>query len=116
MTPTQKRAPQEMRLLVAHQSFSGVFLYHPRVLGWLGISVPDFRKAQQHLAIPNSASAQDQSGDLLATALVIVYMEQKLADYKEEWELVVEKARSWLEGQCISDGGAVYREAAASLF
>ncbi|KAF3042782.1 hypothetical protein E8E11_003275 [Didymella keratinophila] len=112
---TQSPAQEVLRLLIAHQSCSGMFPYHPKVLGWLGISVSDFRKAQREVAVSSSASAQEQSGYLITTALVIVYMEKKLADYKDEWELVVEKARSWLEGQCVSDGGAVYREAAARM-
>ena len=113
---TQRSAQEVLRLLVAHQSFSGVFPYHLKVLEWLGISVSDFRNAQRDLAASGIASAQEQSGYLLTTALVIVYMEKKLADYKDEWELVVEKARSWLEGQCVPDNGAVYRETAARLF
>lgn len=113
---TQRSAQEVLRLLISHQSFSGVFPYHSKVFRWLGISVTDFRKVQQDLVVASSESVPERSDYLLTTAIVVVYMERKLADYKDEWELVVEKARSWLEGQCISDGGAMYQEAAATLF
>lgn len=44
--------------------------------------------------------ADKQRGEsLLTTALVIVYLERKLSDLKSDWELIVEKARTWLEGE-----------------
>lgn len=116
LAPTQTHSPQEiLRLLIAHQSFSGEFPYHAKVLEWLSISIPDFSTAQQDLTVSNSTSDLEKSGTLLTTALVIVYMEKKLASDKEEWELVVEKARSWLEGQWDADGGEACWEAAARM-
>ncbi len=40
---------------------------------------------------------------VLATALAVVYFEQKLAEEKATWELMVEKARGWLESECSAD-------------
>ena len=34
---------------------------------------------------------------LLSTAIVVVYLETKMEDEEDTWELVVEKARTWLE-------------------
>ncbi|KAF3032935.1 hypothetical protein E8E12_004772 [Didymella heteroderae] len=116
ITPTQTHSSQEiLRLLIDNQSFSGAFPFHHRVLGWLGVSIIDFRQAQQDLAVSSSASDQKKSGHLLTTALVILYMEGKLVSYQDEWELVIAKARSWLEEQCMSKRGDAYLEAAAKL-
>ena len=41
-----------------------------------------------------SASTADQ---ILATALVITFLERKMPDEEDTWELVVEKARMWLQ-------------------
>ncbi|KAF9106041.1 hypothetical protein BGX27_009340, partial [Mortierella sp. AM989] len=38
-----------------------------------------------------------------ATALVIVYFETKLEKEKETWELIVDKAKGWLEGEIGQD-------------
>ncbi|KAJ4384970.1 hypothetical protein N0V86_000575 [Didymella sp. IMI 355093] len=115
-TPPQTHSSQEiLGFLIAHQSFGGAFPYHPRVLGWLGISVSDFRQAQQDVSSSSSASEEGKSEYILATALVIVYLETKLAKHRDEWELVVEKARTWLEEQCVSDGGDAYLEAARRI-
>lgn len=115
--PTQQHSPQEtLRLLIAHQSFNGSFPYHARVLVWLGISVADFKKTQQHLAAADtSSSAAEQTGDCLATALVVAYLEKRLADYESEWELVVEKARGWLEGEAGTEGARAWVEVAKGM-
>lgn len=115
-TPMQTHSPQEtLRLLIAHQSFSGAFPFHANVLEWLRISVPDFSTAQQDLAASGSAPDLEKSANLLTTALAVAYMEKNLAGQKEEWELVVEKAKSWLEGQCGLDAGKAFLEAAARM-
>lgn len=52
----------------------------------------------------------------LSTAVVVVFLENKMEDEEETWELVVEKARAWLKD--VVDGGAlgeVWREAKAIL-
>ncbi|KAF2109629.1 von Willebrand factor type A domain-containing protein [Lophiotrema nucula] len=40
---------------------------------------------------------------VLATAIVVRYLELKMADEEETWELVVEKARAWVEDQLSAD-------------
>jgi hypothetical protein len=41
---------------------------------------------------------------VLATALVVVIFEEMLGMWKGSWELVVEKARKWLESEVGLDG------------
>jgi hypothetical protein len=52
--------------------------------------------------------AHEISGKVVGTALVIAYLEGRLQGMKGSWELVVEKARGWLEGM-----GEGYLEGAA---
>lgn len=113
LTPSDS-SQETLHYLIAHQSFSGVFPYHSRVLGWLSISDADFRRVLRETCINVD---EVEGAYLLTTALVIVYMEKKLGEFKGEWELVVEKARSWLEEEREGrDGGAdVYLKAAARL-
>lgn len=112
--PTTPR--QILSLLLTLQSFNGAFPYHSPMLSWLGIPVSVFRSAEAGLSASVSATLDGETtgADVLATALTIVYMESKLALFRDEWELVVEKARGWLEGVC-EDGGAAYLEAAAKM-
>jgi hypothetical protein len=40
----------------------------------------------------------------LLTAIVVVFLERKMADEEDTWELVVEKARKWVEDKLEEDG------------
>lgn len=40
---------------------------------------------------------------VLATATVVMFLEKKMQDEEETWELVVEKARAWLENELAED-------------
>ena len=83
-----------MHALISHQDFSGAFRFDARVLDWLNVSVAVF---QQKREACGKASQRDDADTVLLTALAVVYFERRLAEFGDEWELVVEKARSWLE-------------------
>ena len=87
-----------MHALISHQDFAGAFRFDPRVLGWLGVAAEAFLQKQEACG---AASRRDDVATVLLTALAVVYFERRLAEFGDEWELVVEKARCWLE-----DGGA----------
>lgn len=40
---------------------------------------------------------------VLATATVVLFLEKKMQDEEETWELIVEKARAWLENEVAED-------------
>lgn len=42
---------------------------------------------------------------ILATAVIILFLERKMADDEETWELVVEKARAWLGDKVVDEKG-----------
>jgi hypothetical protein len=54
----------------------------------------DFQHKQEACG---TAGQRDDAATVLLTALAVVYFERKLGEFGDEWELVVEKARSWLE-------------------
>lgn len=45
-----------------------------------------------------------------ATALVVAVFEDRLKEFEGSWELVVEKAKRWLEGQGVGDVGEVVKK------
>lgn len=110
--PPAPQTPQEvMHALISHQDFSGAFRFDQQVLIWLGVSVADFQHKQEACG---TASQRDDASTVLLTALAVVYFERKLAEFGDEWELVVEKARSWLEG-VGADVALVFMNAAGEL-
>jgi len=53
------------------------------------------------------AQSLAQPGPLLATALVLAFLQSKFADRKDEWEMLAEKAEDWLRDemtQVVGDG------------
>jgi len=47
--------------------------------------------------VSKQALDRTKAEQLLSTAIVVVYLETKMEDEEDTWELVVEKARTWLE-------------------
>jgi hypothetical protein len=43
------------------------------------------------------------SEQVMATSLAVAYMEAQLADSKDVWEMVVEKAKAWIGSQVGED-------------
>lgn len=85
-----------LQRLIARQSFEGSWKGITDLLSdELGISGLTARNAINKL-VDESKLARTKAEKLLSTASVIVFMETKMADDEETWELVVEKARTWL--------------------
>lgn len=88
-----------LRRLIALQSFSGPWPSLASLLSTeLHIDMDAALAAAKTLS--TSASAADQ---ILATALVITFLEQKMPDEEDTWELVVEKGRTWLQDTVEDD-------------
>lgn len=79
--------------IVALQTFEGWWKLDDCLLRILELSAAE---AEKH--IPGNVSLE-----VWATVLAIRFLEGKLADRKDAWELVVEKARGWIDGQGVSD-------------
>ncbi|KAG0365076.1 hypothetical protein BGZ54_006881 [Gamsiella multidivaricata] len=92
--------------LVDLQTFEGSWAWRSEMLKSLNVAVADADKI-----------AKDNGWDvrIMATALAVVYFEKKLAKDKDTWELVVEKAKDWMEQQIGHDGVEVVLKKAAEL-
>jgi hypothetical protein len=78
--------------LINLQTFSGAWEWRIELLA---LVVPQGKKLEVDAAFG--------SEQVLATCLAVAYMEARLADSKDIWEMVVEKAKVWLGSQVGAD-------------
>ncbi|KAF9358073.1 hypothetical protein BGX26_002546 [Mortierella sp. AD094] len=93
----------KLDILIDLQTFQGPWNWDQMLFKCIGVTATDAEKV-----------AKDNGWDekVVATALAILFFEKKLAEDKDTWELVVDKARGWLEEQIGQDGiVAVLQEA-----
>ncbi|KAF1951607.1 hypothetical protein CC80DRAFT_597319 [Byssothecium circinans] len=91
-SPTHPQTDSEILThLISLQTFSGSWPWSPSLFTCIRISETEARK--QGIDISGFGEAE------WVTALVVVFMEEKLVGLRGSWELVVEKARMWLEGR-----------------
>ncbi|KAK4034553.1 von Willebrand factor type A domain-containing protein [Parachaetomium inaequale] len=97
LSPTEK-----LNLLVSLQLFQGSWRWEGRVLAVVGLG-----KDVEGI-VQRAAATQVQVGggasDVLATALVLAYLEVVLGDKRDEWEMLADKAREWLAGKLTEVG------------
>ncbi len=79
---------QKLEALVSLQGFSGAWRWEKGVLVLLGLG--------EGFVAPAGLGGES---DRLATALVLAFLEGRLAGKKDEWEMLAEKARDWLAGE-----------------
>jgi hypothetical protein len=90
--PSTSPPASPLHAILMHQTFSGAFTFSEALLGSLSIAVKDFEE--------KAATDGIEDRDVFATAVVVAYLEEKMADEKDSWELVVDKAREWMEEKC----------------
>jgi hypothetical protein len=86
-----------LQRLIARQSFEG---------SWLAIDkLPcEEMKLDRDAATKAVTQLSETKADqILATATVVMFLERNMQDEEETWELVVEKARAWLENE-VAEG------------
>jgi len=90
LPPKPKGAPpvDVLQALIELQTFEGYWALTQK----LGVAI-----GVESREIENAAKAKGVDVKVLATALAVRYLTVKLADQEESWELVVEKAKGWLE-------------------
>lgn len=94
--------------IISHQSFAGswsqssTFPFHD-----LHLDAAAVASAARGFAADAAIAAGDVSDAerILATAVIILFLERKMADDEETWELVVEKARAWLGDKVVDEKG-----------
>ncbi|KAG9187499.1 hypothetical protein G6011_05370 [Alternaria panax] len=98
-SPSSKRPKTDeepgtlLQRLIARQSFEG---------SWAAIDkLPcDEMKLDRDAASKAVAKLTETNAhQILATATVVLFLEKRMQDEEETWELVVEKARAWLESK-----------------
>jgi hypothetical protein len=83
--------------LIARQSFEG---------SWEAIhKLPydEMKLDRDAASLAGTQLTESNADQILATAIVVLFLEKKMQDEKETWELVVEKARAWLESEVAED-------------
>ncbi|RAR05476.1 von willebrand domain-containing protein [Stemphylium lycopersici] len=91
--------------LIAHQCFSGSWSNLPKQLcNEMNIDTDAATKAVVRLVDDKIAPDQVLAKQILVTAVVVRFLEKRMADEEETWELVVDKARVWLEGEVDEKG------------
>ena len=101
-SPPQRQKVQEetgtlLQRLIARQSFEG---------SWEAIDKLPFDEMKLDRDAASSSKAklnEPNSEQLLATAIVVLFLEKKMQDEGETWELVVEKARAWLKSEVAEE-------------
>lgn len=86
-----------LQRLIARQSFEG---------SWATIDkLPHGEMKLDHDAASKAIAelTETDADQVLATATVVMFLEKKMQDEEETWELVVEKARAWLENEVSED-------------
>jgi hypothetical protein len=88
--PTTPVSP--LHSLINLQTFSGAWEWR---IDLLAVVVPQGKKLEFDAAFG--------SEQVLATCLAVAYMEARLTDSKDIWEMVVEKAKVWMGSQVGED-------------
>ncbi|KAF9144374.1 hypothetical protein BGX20_007041, partial [Mortierella sp. AD010] len=97
----------KLEILIDLQTFQGSWDWDQMLFNCIAVAVEDAEKV-----------AKDNGWDenVVATALAILFFEKKLVEEKDAWELVIGKARGWLEEQIGEDGIVAVLQEATKLY
>lgn len=107
-SPRDGGAPQTpeavLELIVECQAFDGAWRWGDgSLVSLLRLDAPQV--AAKAKAVAGASVAEDKVLlDVAATAVVLAYLEVKLAGKKDEWEMMAEKAVAWLEEAMVAAG------------
>ncbi|KAJ8112362.1 hypothetical protein ONZ43_g5414 [Nemania bipapillata] len=102
LSPPRKSAEEKMHALIRLQKFDGSWEWGQPLLDITGADL-------------SKAKASMQNDSVAATALAIAFFQVCLAPEADSWELVADKAKSWLAGQQNVDSEMAVQEAGALL-
>ncbi|KAI9831905.1 MAG: hypothetical protein M1819_004627 [Sarea resinae] len=110
LSSSSSSTPTPFEILVSLQTFSGSWDLAPALLDTLQLSADTVAQSVSRvLSSPSQVITLDTNHEttksVFATLLAIVFLELRVADEKEAWELMVEKARTWLD-DTVSDGNS----------
>jgi hypothetical protein len=88
-----------VKALIDLQSFEGSFSLTPALASTLQVPLNDLEaKLKAFTPIGSGKLGEQDTTKLWATLLAVCMFESKLGAERDTWELVVEKANSWLSG------------------
>ena len=105
-TTKSQTMEDRMRALIALQEFDGAWLWVTELFAAMGMDETNLK------AICASAGLADGS-QVQATIVAIAFLQTKVKDHEEVWEMVVEKAMEWLNGKVDEGQLSMVKEAMA---
>lgn len=98
--PEPARPQDPLQAIASGQAFSGQWSLSSELEEVTGITASEAKKA-----IEAAGLKYDGGDDLVATAIAIAFLKNRLAGQKEAWEMIVDKAVMWMEEQ-VGEGEA----------
>jgi hypothetical protein len=96
--PSKNNTPrQKVVRIICLQEFMGSFPVTNEMAQLIGLELPDVENLTMELF---SDKATDESKALVMTSLVVAYLELEMHEHEGTWQMVVEKAREFLEEGC----------------
>ncbi|KAG0636454.1 hypothetical protein HOY80DRAFT_359364 [Tuber brumale] len=96
--PSKKDTPRQTVIrIICLQEFMGSFPVTEEMAKLIGLELPDVEKLTKEL-FPDKAT--DNSKALAMTSLVVAYLELEMHEHEGTWQMIVEKAREFLEKRC----------------
>ena len=86
---SDSNARDTLNIIISLQRFQGFWELEQALLAVCGVA-----KSASAGTLPADASRQR----IVATVLAITFLERKMADERDTWELIVDKAKGWLDG------------------
>jgi hypothetical protein len=86
------------KTLIDLQTFEGYFVLDLALATLLGVSIPVLEARLMWFVPGNAGLSLEHRKKVWATVLAIKLFETQLARERNVWELVVDKAREWMEG------------------
>jgi hypothetical protein len=89
------------KALIDLQTFEGCFVLDPALATLLGVSITDLEAQLSCFTPSNAGLSQEHKRSVWATMLAIKFFETQLAGERSVWQLVVDKAKAWLDESAI---------------
>ena len=86
-------AQDPLDAIISLQCFQGFWHLEQRLLNVCGVA----KSAATSTILANASSAQSSHAKMWATIIAITFLERKMAGEKDAWELIVDKAKGWLQ-------------------
>lgn len=88
------RSTSMLHRLIALQFFTGAWMWNDELLELLGL---------ERDKVDIQALGGHDDNNVPATVLVVAFLEVKLGEKREVWEMVVQKAKAWMQGKTGDD-------------